>query len=60
MHWVEGHLRGAIPVGRFQGLENLAGGTQQIDQTLYLSRPKKPHPFPGDNSGCEPIIFRCG
>jgi hypothetical protein len=29
MHGVEGHLRGAIPVGRFQGLANLAGGTQQ-------------------------------
>jgi len=25
MHWVEAHLRGAIAVGRFQGIENLAG-----------------------------------
>ena len=34
IHWrmaapIEGHLRGAIPVGRLQGLENLAGGTQR-------------------------------
>ena len=29
IHWIEGQLRGAIPVGRLQGLENLAGGTQR-------------------------------
>ena len=29
MHWVEGHLRGVIAIGRLQGLENLAGGTQR-------------------------------
>jgi hypothetical protein len=29
IHWVEGRLRGAIPVGRLQGLENLAGGAER-------------------------------
>jgi hypothetical protein len=29
IHWVEGHLGCSIPVGRLQGLENLAGGTQR-------------------------------
>ena len=29
IHRLECHLRGAIPVGRLQGLDNLAGGTQR-------------------------------
>ena len=29
IHWVEGHLGCSIPVGRLQGVENLAGGTQR-------------------------------
>ncbi len=28
IHWFEGHLRDAIPVGRLQGIKDLAGGTQ--------------------------------
>ncbi len=29
IHRLEGHLRGAIPVGRLQGIEHLAGGAQR-------------------------------
>ena len=42
IYWFDGHLRGAIPVGGLQGIENLAVETQRKAENCHCSSDKLP------------------